>query len=205
MGRVMPANTPNRLPDEAYVVRGGRNTPEQIDAGTDRHPSGVVGVSVESAAGLTVAELAANLPHGQIGVTPVGRVRAAGGDVIPTHGRSPNHVTPTGLPADEISRLLTPTELNSARNEDRLGFTMAVPIITADFNNADWQGRLRLSIIGATRDFARLGIRLENGLRVIASDGELEAEAEVMYSNDEHIWVAKIDWNAIRRSPQTTA
>jgi hypothetical protein len=76
---------------------------------------------------------------------------------------------------------------------------MAAPVITADFNNADKQGRLRLSIIGATRDFARLGIRLENGLRIIASDGELEADAEVMYSNDEHIWVAKIDWNAIRR------
>jgi hypothetical protein len=76
---------------------------------------------------------------------------------------------------------------------------MAVPVITADFNNADKLGRLRLSIIGATRDFARLGIRLENGLRIIASDGELEADAEVVYSPEEHIWVAKIDWKAIRR------
>ena len=77
---------------------------------------------------------------------------------------------------------------------------MAVPVITADFNNADVLGRLRLSIIGATRDFARLGIRLENGLRIVVNDNEgLEADAEVIYSTDEHIWVAKIDWNAIRR------
>ena len=106
------------LPDEALVVRGGRNTPKQIEEGIDRHPSGVVGVSVESAPGLTVAELAANLPHGRVGVTTVGRVRAAGGDVIPTSGRSPTHATLTGLPPDEISRLLTPTEPNPARNDD---------------------------------------------------------------------------------------
>lgn len=79
---------------------------------------------------------------------------------------------------------------------------MAMPVITADFNNADEQGRLRLSIIGATRDFARLGIRLENGLRITVCDNEeLEADAEVLYSTDEHIWVAKIDWDAIRRLP----
>jgi hypothetical protein len=114
----MQPNASDPLPDEAFVVRGGRNTPEQIDENIGRHPSGVVGVSAESAAGLTVAELAANLPHGQIGVTTVGRVRAAGGNVIRTHGRSPNHVTVTGLPADEISRLLTPTEPNPARDDN---------------------------------------------------------------------------------------
>jgi len=76
---------------------------------------------------------------------------------------------------------------------------MLTPVITADFNNADVLGRLRLSIIGATRDFARLGLRLENGLRIVVSDNdELEADAEVVYSTDEHIWVAKIDWKAIR-------
>ncbi len=114
----MQPSASNRLPDEALVVRGGRNTPEQIDEKTGRHHSGVVGVSVESAPGLTVAELAANLPHGQIGVTTVGRVRVAGGDVIPTSGRSPNHATLTGLPPDEVSRLLTPTQPNPARDED---------------------------------------------------------------------------------------
>ncbi len=77
---------------------------------------------------------------------------------------------------------------------------MAVPVITADFNNADAQGRLRLSIIGATRDFARLGVRLVDGLRIVVTDrDELEADGEVVFSTEEHIWVAKIDWKAIRR------
>jgi hypothetical protein len=67
---------------------------------------------------LTVAELAVNLPHGQIGVTTVGRVREAGGDVVRTKGRSPNHATLTGLPPDEISRLLTPTQPNPALEAD---------------------------------------------------------------------------------------
>lgn len=107
---------PNRLPDDAFVVRGGLNRPEQIDEKLDRHPSGVVGVSAESAAGLTVAELAVNLPHGRVGVTTVGRVRTAGGDVIPTRGRSPNHATVTGLSAEEISQLLNPTIPNPAKS-----------------------------------------------------------------------------------------
>lgn len=110
----MPSKASDPLPDDALVVRGGQNTPDQIDEKIDRHPSGVVGVSAESAPGLTVAELAANLPHGRVGVTTVGRIRAAGGDVIPTRGRSPNHATVTGLDADELSRLLNPTVPNPA-------------------------------------------------------------------------------------------
>lgn len=81
------------LPDDALVVRGGKNRPEDIARGTGVHPSGVAGVSVESAGGLNVGELAANIPHGQVGVTTVGKVRAAGDDVIRTGGRSPNHAT----------------------------------------------------------------------------------------------------------------
>lgn len=75
---------------------------------------------------------------------------------------------------------------------------MAIPSIFADFQNADPQGRVRLSCVGTVEDLARLGVRLESGLRVILHDEELEADGEVMYSLDEHIWVAKIDWNAIR-------
>lgn len=102
------------LPDEALVVRGGRNRPEDIARATGTHPSGVTGVSVESAAGLTVGQLAAGVPHGQVGVTTVGAVRAAGGDVVRTSGRSPNHATMTGLTPDRASGLLTPTVPNPA-------------------------------------------------------------------------------------------
>jgi hypothetical protein len=103
------------IPDDALVVRGGRNRPEDIERGTGVHPSGVAGVSVESAAGATIEELASAIPHGQIGVTTVGKVREAGGDVVRTKGRSPNHATLTGLTPDKASELLTPTIPNPAR------------------------------------------------------------------------------------------
>lgn len=102
------------IPDDALLVRGGRNRPEDIHRGTGTHPSGVTGISVECAVGLTVAELATAIPHGQIGVTTVGAVRKAGGDVIRTSGRSPHHATLTGLTAEQASKLLTPTTSNPA-------------------------------------------------------------------------------------------
>ena len=104
-----------KIPDEALVVRGGSNRPADIQRGTGIHPSGVTGVSVQSAVRLSVAELAATIPHGQVGVTTVGEVRKAGGDVIRTSGRSPYHATLTGLSPEQISYLLTPTILNPAR------------------------------------------------------------------------------------------
>ncbi|MGH9939467.1 MAG: flavoredoxin [Blastocatellia bacterium] len=105
------------IPDEALVARGGRNRPEDIQRGTGIHPSGVTGVSVECATGLTVAKLATAIPHGQIGVTTVGEVRQAGGDVIRTSGRGPNHATLTGLTPEQASSLLTPTIPNPARQD----------------------------------------------------------------------------------------
>jgi hypothetical protein len=105
-----------RIPDEAAVVRGGRNRPTDIQRGTDRHPSGVTGVSVECSQGVSVADLARSLPHGQVGVTTVGAVRVAGGDVVRTSGRTPYHATVTGLTAEELSRLLNPTRPNPARH-----------------------------------------------------------------------------------------
>ena len=103
------------IPDEALVVRGGQNRPVDIVRGTGTHPSGVTGVSIECAVGLSVAEIATAIPHGQIGMTTVGAVRRAGGDVVRTTGRSPNHATLTGLTPAQTSRLLTPTVPNPAR------------------------------------------------------------------------------------------
>jgi hypothetical protein len=105
----------DRIPDDALVVRGGKNRPEDIERGTGTHPSGVTGVSVEAATGATVGQLAAAVPHGQIGVTSVGQIRAAGGDVVRTSGRSPNHATLTGLTPEQSSRLLTSTSSNPAK------------------------------------------------------------------------------------------
>jgi hypothetical protein len=105
----------DKIPDDALVVRGGRNRPEDLERGIGIHPSGVTGVSVECATGLSAKDLAAAVPHGQIGVTSVGAVRAAGGDVVRTSGRSPHHATLTGLSPEEASRLLTPTIPNPAK------------------------------------------------------------------------------------------
>jgi hypothetical protein len=109
------AITGEKIPDEALVIRGGRNRPADIVRGTGTHPSGVTGVSVESAVGVTVAELVAAIPHRQVGVTTVGEVRKAGGDVIRTAGRSPHHATLTGLTPEQASCLLTPPIPNPAR------------------------------------------------------------------------------------------
>jgi hypothetical protein len=104
-----------RIPDEGVVVRGGLNRPKDIRRSTATHPSGLTGVSVECGVGLTIEELAAILPHRQVGVTSVGAVRNLGGDVIRTSGRSPHHATLTGLDPISISRLLSPTAPNPAR------------------------------------------------------------------------------------------
>jgi hypothetical protein len=88
-----------------------------LERGTGTHPAGVTGVSVECGVGLSVADLAAVIPHSRVGVTTVGAVRAAGGDVVRTSGRSPNHATLTGLTPVEASRLLTPTVPNPARKD----------------------------------------------------------------------------------------
>ena len=104
-----------KIPNEAFVIRGGRNRPEDIQRATGTHPSGITGISVECAVGLSVAELAATIPHGQVGVTTVGEVRSSDGDVIRTSGRSSNHATLTGLTAEQASLLLTPTIPNPAQ------------------------------------------------------------------------------------------
>jgi hypothetical protein len=96
-------------------VRGGRNLPDDLGRAFATHPSGVPGYSVECDAGVSVESLAAGVPHGRVGVSTVGAVRAAGGDVVRTSGRSPRHATPTGLKPWEASQLLTPTILNPAR------------------------------------------------------------------------------------------
>jgi hypothetical protein len=103
------------IPNEAFVVRGGRNRPEDIQRAIGTHPSGITGISVKCAVELSVAELALTIPHGQVGVTTVGKVRSEGGDVIRTSGRSLNHATLTGLTPEKASLLLTPTIPNPSK------------------------------------------------------------------------------------------
>jgi hypothetical protein len=76
------------------------------------HPSGVVGISVECAVGLSLEELSTSIAHRQIGVTTVGKVRQAGGDIIRTSGRRIGHATLIGLDHEQTSELFNPTISN---------------------------------------------------------------------------------------------
>ncbi|BAZ15738.1 hypothetical protein NIES4071_76100 [Calothrix sp. NIES-4071] len=51
-----------KIPDEALVVRGGRNRPEDIERGIGTHPSGVTGISVESAPLIIYSRIVKNNP-----------------------------------------------------------------------------------------------------------------------------------------------
>jgi hypothetical protein len=76
---------------------------------------------------------------------------------------------------------------------------MCRPTVYADFHNADSRGRLRLNCIGTIRDLADKRIILEEGLHLTLSDDELEVEGQVHFGEEEHLWVAVIDWDAIRQ------
>ena len=74
---------------------------------------------------------------------------------------------------------------------------MPRPILYADFHNADSHGRVRLNCNGTIRDLAEQGITLSEGLPLTLSDDELEVEGEAHFTEDEQIWAAVIDWDAI--------
>jgi hypothetical protein len=117
------------LPDDALVVRGGQNLPENFAKG-----SGVTvgegqllqGVSVNSAPGLTVKALAEGrtdtgypgILNTQLGVTTVGAIRDVGGNVVPSPTRAnPNHATLSGVTPEAASLLFLPTVLNPNRRK----------------------------------------------------------------------------------------
>ena len=75
---------------------------------------------------------------------------------------------------------------------------MSTPRIYADFNNADSKGRLRLITDGSLSDIKKLNLKMAEGMPVVVYDDELSANAEVTFSEEEKIWVAKIDWAQIR-------
>jgi hypothetical protein len=76
---------------------------------------------------------------------------------------------------------------------------MDSPRVFADFHNADSQGRLRLNCIGTVEDLAQQHIVLRDGLWLTLYSEDLQVDGEVRYSPEEHLWVAVVDWNAIRR------
>ncbi len=70
--------------------------------------------------------------------------------------------------------------------------------VFADFHNADPKGRVRLNCVGTIADLKRHGIMLQEGQSLIIYSEELEVDGVVHYSEEETLWTAMIDWNAIR-------
>ena len=105
------------LPDAAFVVRGGQNLPANFVQGSGvmvDTGGNIEGVSVNAAPGVSVQELTApnphtgypGIPHNQVGVTTVGAIRAAGGDVAASPTRTnPYHATLSGLTLEQASQL----------------------------------------------------------------------------------------------------
>jgi hypothetical protein len=117
------------LSDEALVVRGGQNLPENFVKGSGVRVGAnrvLQNVSVNSGANSSVEELTApntstgypGILNGRIGVTTVGAIRARGGDVIPSPTRTnPNHATLSGLTPEQASDLFLPTVVNPNRHK----------------------------------------------------------------------------------------
>jgi len=83
---------------------------------------------------------------------------------------------------------------------------MVKPKVYADFHNADANGRLRLNCVGTIEDLARQGITLREGLPLTLYSDDLDANGQpdellvdgvVSFPDEEHCWVAAIDWDAI--------
>lgn len=72
--------------------------------------------------------------------------------------------------------------------------------VYVDFQNADVQGRLRLNNVGTIQDLSRQQVELKAGLKLDCYSEELEVEGQVQYSAEENLWVAVIDWDAIKES-----
>jgi hypothetical protein len=115
------------LPDDAVVVRGGLNLPQNFAEGSGMAVDAggkVQGVSVNAAAGVSVRELTApdprtgnpGIPHNQVGVTTVGKVPTLGGDVVQSpRKKNPSHATLSGLTPEQASSLFRPTVKNPNR------------------------------------------------------------------------------------------
>jgi RHS repeat-associated protein len=105
------------FPDETLVVRGGVNTRERFGNATGAQfddAGNVYNVSVRSAPGHTIEDLARGIPNNQIGVADVGSIRAAGGYVQTDRQRDDNlyHCLMGGCSPEQFSELFTPTIKN---------------------------------------------------------------------------------------------
>jgi RHS repeat-associated protein len=90
---------------DAFVVRGGVTTPQQLQRGVAEHHAvpGLTGFSVQSAPGQTVEQLAAagRFPNTQISVTTVRELQRIGVPVRPSPGQGFHNTAVTPLPLSD--------------------------------------------------------------------------------------------------------
>lgn len=114
-----PLATKGGLPDNAIACRGGSCTAERFSKGSGVKPDGagkLNGISVNSAGGKSLKELTQGIPHNKVGVTTVGDVRKAGGNVVSSPTRNnPNHATMSGVTAKQAEKLMNPTVKNPSK------------------------------------------------------------------------------------------
>jgi hypothetical protein len=96
-----------------HVVKGGVGPPPQGVWSIQTFREGaamITGTTAHSEPGKAVAELAARTVTPQVRVSSVERIRAAGGDVIPTRRGpvQPYHVTVTGLILEQLDAVFDP-------------------------------------------------------------------------------------------------
>ncbi|HEU4557105.1 MAG TPA: RHS repeat-associated core domain-containing protein [Longimicrobium sp.] len=112
-GRTSPTG---RLPDEALVCRGGACTADRFREGKGvwiDSKGNLQNASVNSAPGATIEQLTTTIPNNQVGVTTVGSIRSAGGNVVRTPNvRNPEHATMYGITPAKAEELFTPTIRN---------------------------------------------------------------------------------------------
>lgn len=72
-----------------------------------------------------------------------------------------------------------------------------LPMIYADFQNADADGYVRLNCDGTRADLEQARLVLAEGMRLNLSDGELQTEATVVRPGSEGVWRAEINWSAL--------
>jgi hypothetical protein len=109
------------MPSSSGVVRTSQETSRRVPAFRRERAERCKACRSTRPPGLSVRELAApnprmgypGIPHNQLGVTTVGAIRAAGGDVVPSPTKTnPYHATLSGLTPDQASQLFRPTIKN---------------------------------------------------------------------------------------------
>ncbi len=106
---------PAGLPDDALVVRGGSCTAERFQSGSGvsvDENGRLNGVSVNAGA-RDLEALCRTIPNRHVGVTSVGAVRRAGGEVAAApSSRNPDHCVMSGLTAEQAQLLFQPVRTN---------------------------------------------------------------------------------------------